>query len=156
MGQSTDAILFYGYAYDDDGATPWGSSNDEEPDDEDWEARYARLRGEAEPDVPYGDEKSGVMTPARELHQAHWARKRALVAACPVEVGTHCSGECPMYYIAKRSTVTLARRGGPARILSLSAPVGADEELHAFMTEMGIAKPPGQEAPGWWLVSDWN
>jgi hypothetical protein len=41
MGVSTDAILFYGHAFDTEGTKPWLFDRDEQVDDDaDWEDRY--------------------------------------------------------------------------------------------------------------------
>lgn len=166
MGQSTNAILFYGYAWDDEdtrqlwryegGAEESVDDDDEESDDHagDWEDRWAALHGVDEPTEPYGEEPSGVETPARLKHQAYWKAKSELVEACPIEIDTHCSCESPMWLVAVKATMTTAHRGFPARP-NFIVPLGADEQLADFMAKMGIPKPKGQDAPAWWLVSDW-
>lgn len=165
MGQSTDAILFYGYAWDDEDERPlWryegGAEehrDDEEGDeDSDWEKRLAALHGVYEPTVPYGEELSDVITPARAQHRAYWEAKQKLVESYSIEIDTHCSGECPMWLIAVKATKVKAWRGDPQKISGLVVPQGADEQLAHFLAKMGIPKPPGQDAPAWWLVSDWN
>ena len=49
MGVSTDAVLFYGYCWDDEAPSPWEDDADgnEDADENatDWETRYARLKG---------------------------------------------------------------------------------------------------------------
>ena len=80
MGVSTNAILFYGYCWDDEAHSPWevdqtdddnDEDDDEEDDDEsdneedenDWEARYARLKGCLPPSTPFPER---TVTPTRQ------------------------------------------------------------------------------------------
>jgi hypothetical protein len=157
MSTSTNAVLFYGYAFDDEGQVPWATDDGADDDGvEDWDDRWARVNGLLAPAEPYGDEPSGVETPARLRYQAYWAAKRELAKAAGVEVDTHCYADCPMYLVAIPSTTRTARRGYPVAVDALVVPEGADEQLHTFMAKMGIEKPPGQERPGWWLVSYWG
>jgi hypothetical protein len=158
MSTSTDAILFYGYAFDDEDQVPWPCERDEdgEEEEEDWEDRWARVNGLLAPAEPYGDEPRAVETPARLLHQAYWAARRELATAAGVDVDIHGYVDCPMYLVAIPSTKRTAHRGDPVAVDALVVPEGADEQLHTFMAKMGIEKPPGQERPRWWLVSYWG
>lgn len=156
MGQSTDAILFWGYCWDEEKASPWF---DEESGDgeETAERRHARMRGIVEPTGPYppdADEGPDAATRRAEF-SAYWEKERVAWAAARMEVGSHCSASCPMPYVAIAESHTRAWRGYPKPITSLD--VGADwsERLDAFCALMGIKPPLGQK-PQWWLVSDWN
>lgn len=55
MTVSTDAILFYGYCCDEETRQPWtiGCEDDRDHDDEDWEDRYARVRGVIAPSASF-------------------------------------------------------------------------------------------------------
>lgn len=156
MSTSTNAVLFYGYAFDDEDQVPWPANLDDGDEEEDWEDRWARLNGLLEPTEPYGDEPRGIETPARRKYSEYWAAKRELAKAAGVEIDTHCHSDCPMYLVAIPSTKRTARRGDPLALDALVVPEGADEQLHTFMAKMGIEKPPGQERPRWWLVSYWG
>ncbi len=47
MGTSTDAILFYGYCWDEEADWPWmiGCEDEDDHPDEDWMDRYVRVKG---------------------------------------------------------------------------------------------------------------
>ncbi len=86
MGTSTDAILFYGYCWDEETDRPWtiGRKDEDEDDhpDEDWMDRYIRAKGSSVDD------------------STDWSKKRELALASGCEVSTHCSRECPMPFVA--------------------------------------------------------
>jgi len=184
MGQSTDAILFYGYCWEDETSRPWtigaddvneddGRDEDEDEDDaedDEWEARYARGKGCLPPSTPFPER---MVKPTREngwsstpkdyspaeqaiidQHTAYWDAKRTIVEAATCGVGTHCSGECPMPYVAVKASETIASRGNMEEITSLAVDPAWDTELAAFCAAMGI-KTNGKKA-AWWLVSNWN
>lgn len=119
MGQSTNAILFYGYCW--------------------------------------SDEVDGDLTSEERWEISEEGRKEF-----GVEIGTHCSCDCPMPYIFISESETTARRGFPQRIV-MEHPHGQhkwDVQLHDFITKYGISldKPEYGDAPqgpGWFLVSDW-
>jgi len=165
MGTSTDAILFYGYCWDDETSRPW----EIDPDD-DWEGRYARTKGCLPPSTPF---PARMVTPTREngwnstptdysaeeqaiidQHTAYWAAKRKLVEEATCLIDTHCSGECPMPYVAVQASRTISNRGDMNEITSLAVDPAWDAALAEFCAAMGI-KIDGQKA-AWWLVSDWN
>lgn len=170
MGQSTNAILFYGYCWDEETRQPWNIGKDYDEtknDDEEWEERYARLRGVTAPAVAYPNRrgKDGYSMPkdeeytpaelaAKNEHRAHWDAKRSLVEASGVEIDTHCSGECPMPFVSIRASKTVSYRGSMSEITSLAVDPSWDVKLREFCELMGI-KTDGMKAT-WWLVSDWN
>lgn len=173
MGTSTDAILFYGYCWTEETSRPWeiGTDNDEDEDDEDdedgddWEARYALAKGCLPPRDKFPDRVAadGYSTPKDysaaeraiiKQHEAYWAAKRKIVEAAPCGVGTHCSGECPMPYVAVTASQTICSRGDMKEITSLAVDPAWDKALAEFCTAMGI-KTDGLKA-AWWLVSDWS
>lgn len=176
MGTSTDAILFYGYCWDDeDVRSPWklGSDDDDAEDDEDedgWETRYARTKGCPPPSTPFPER---TVTPTREngwdstpkdysaaeqaiidQYSAYWDAKEKIADEAPCLVDAHCSASCPMPYVAVRASRTVSRRGHPSKITSLVVDPAWDEELTTFCAAMGIKI--GKKKPAWWLVSDWS
>lgn len=159
MGQSTDAILFWGYCWQEEKASPWApdEEDDSEGDSEGADDRYARLMGIQRPSKPFpkDTDKSPKAEATRAEFTAYWAAKRMAWEAVGMEVSSHCSSECAMPYVAVKESHTKAWRGDPKPITSLE--VGADwaERLDKFCTLMGITPPEGQN-PQWWLVSDWN
>lgn len=157
MGQSTDGILFYGYCWDDEKASPWASEDGSgQDDDQDWEERYAAAKGIVAPveEYPEDKDKSPEAEAIRRTFSNYWDAKREVVAASLCEVSSHCSGECPMPYVAVNSSKTTASRGYPQEITSLEVKPEWGPALAEFCATMGITPP--QDAPRWWLVSDWN
>jgi hypothetical protein len=138
MGQSTDAILFFGFCWTEETDSPWNIDKDyydhDDQDNGEWEQRFARLKGLKNPNGG--------------------AAQRKLAATSTVEVGTHCSGECAMPFVAAKASKTRAYRGCPREITSLEVKPEWEAELRAFCALMGI--PVGYLMPTWWLVSDWR
>jgi hypothetical protein len=151
MGVSTDGILFYGYWFEEGMEFPW--SDDEELD---WESYVATRRG-----ATYDAESPEYF----EQYQ----RQQEVIKSLPVTLGTHCSGEYPMWYLAIKASEQVARRGSPKSINPhamaafggnlprLSTPSWNDQ-LIAFADEFKLPR-PGQDGAseiGWWLASYWG
>ena len=177
MTVATDAILFYGYCWDDEAHAPWeidvrGRPAKEETDEDesDWETRYARLKGCLPPSAAFPDR---AVPPTREngydstpkdysraeqaiidQHRAYGEAKRKIVAKSPCVVGTHCSASCPMPYVAVRTSETHSHRGHPSKIAGLAADPSWNQVLAEFCAEMGIKI--GNKKAAWWLVSAWS
>jgi hypothetical protein len=131
MGVSTDGILFYGIAYDEDGL--WEESKEWDYEN-DWEETFYIRTGT--PCYP----KDGWFE-AQKATKAKWG----------VEIGRHCSDECTMYYVALVSHNFSACRGYPEEITAekMALPADADEKIKAFCELMGIP----YEKPKWMLAS---
>lgn len=180
MGQSTDAILFYGYVWSDEGHQLWDRS-----DYDDWYEALAKRRGHASPwdlykssgaeaahsNLPYKDQSAAYRAWKDEVGfdamVKEWdAIKDAIEAEHPdISVGTHCSGECPMPYICIADTEQTARRGYPEAVnvakVSETNKAWWNAALSDFIEtmEIDLSAPEYGEAPqgpGWFLVSDWN
>jgi hypothetical protein len=132
MGTATNAILFYGYCWEDEASWPWDVDDSSDEDDEEysWHERYARMKG-------LTDEAA-----------------RPFIAKEPCTVETHCSGECPMPYVAIKASTTLAWRGHPQEIRALRTDPAWNKQLAAFCKLLDI-NIKGKKA-AWWLVSDWT
>jgi len=172
MGVSTDAILFYGYCWDDEHSL-WKADDDDNSDDDDkndWETRYARTKGLLPPSKPFPDR---TVAPTREnnwdstpkdynsaeraiidQYSAYWDAKSKLVEAAPCLVDSHCSASCSMPYVAMRKSVTSSHRGYPSKIPSLNVDPAWNEALVEFCKTMEIKV--GNRKPAWWLVSYWS
>lgn len=158
MGQSTDAILFYGYYWDEEcDILP--------PEmDDGWEKGILLRRGVVGPwdaylsqqieAMPYGRERDEAFQKWREKHQAELDAWRDTLVAIGEEFGCdvdfHCSENCRMPYVAVNDSNAIAHRGYPKKISSLTVDPSWDGLLERFMTEVGIVKPKGQEGPAWW------
>lgn len=167
MGQSTDALLVYGYDlgnedewhvpelvvdYDEEG-------DDEEEGDEDEglaERVIAKLlvaAGFVEPDPEPGARRG---TEAYDRHFQWYLRRGAAEDALPVKIETHCSVEYPMYLLA--AYVLTARRGYPefpdfAALESQRVAEDWDGKLAAAATTLGWTL---DGPPRWILCSDWG
>lgn len=166
MGQSTNAILAYGY--------------DLGGDEEGWKIREAGEYGELPDELPEGlawynpDSDDDFTTQAEERLLAQiggftekWApggresgyfdRKKAAEEQVGVEFESYCSGEFPMYVLAAH-VITVYRGHSqlidPAALANDPATQGWDEKLTAAITALGMT--PKQEKPGWVLVSYWG
>jgi len=164
MGVSTDAILFYGHAFDTEGTKPWLFDQDEqvdEDDDADWEDRYAFLKGLIAPRELYPERWLTKATPYTAEEQRiiadwgdYWTAKRKLLAECPVEIGGHCSDECVMPYVAIKQSVQRASRGYPQKaVTDHPESIDWDRQIKDFCDLMGIGT---DTPPQWWLVSWWG
>ena len=167
MGTSTDATLFYGLCYWEEGQLPW-----EDPEG-DYDARMTerhevdaslfadilckRLGGPKYPVcVPEFDNYTGML-------RAYWEERDAFILATlgeEVVLVTHCHHEIKMYGIALKRTVTVASRGGPEKIEHLGRleyPELAREALRKFCVAFGMDFYAEECADrlGWWLVSYW-
>lgn len=170
MGVSTDALLVYGYVWEDeeDILNPQGDEEgDEERGEREWPEIIAEKRGIADPwksypaeieRLPYEEKRAK----GREWTDAHRAEldawsgaKKAITAEYGVEIEHHGSGEwsCPIVCAAKRRAAR-----GDAHALPADA-LGVDPEwdgkLARFVADLGIDTSDAQ-GPGWFLVSYWG
>lgn len=135
MGQSTDAILFYGFLFE---------GEDELPE----------FITDAGFDDFYEYVKSQSMLPMYGEPGHSFEAQRKYREALPVDLVHHCSGDYPMYGLAVNGTVMTAHRGTPIT-LENGLPDVADDMEQAFMSwaaERGIDAPD----PKWILCSNWN
>ena len=66
------------------------------------------------------------------------------------EIGYHCSGECPMYYIF--ASKERAWRGYPQEIENLDVDLIWNDQLKEFCEVIGIE----YQKPKWYLASYWS
>lgn len=161
MGVSTDAILFYGYCWDEEwyGEEPaWAG---------DWETAYAAARGVIAPTATYPERvgSDGHLRPTDysaeeqaiiDQYSAYWKAQREVVTASSALVGEHCSNECRMTFVAIRASVTKAHRGDPRQILSLDIDSAWrwQSQLEEFCDLLQIDV-SGKKL-GWWMASWWD
>jgi hypothetical protein len=169
MGQSTNAILFYGYCWDDEESKPWLIGREYTDYEgtvdelEDWEDRLARLTGLKEPDVKFPDGKRDpktyqtVYTPEEQkivdLYSAYWKVKRDAVAKFGVQVAWHCSCDCSMPYVCVTKSKITCHRGDMQEIKGLEIGKNWNTKLKSFCELMGIDVK--DQKPKWWMVSMW-
>lgn len=154
MGQSTDAILAYGYDLGEwdkireagefgELTLPW---LDDESDD--------GYRDQAERHLLTA---SGFTETYDDGQAGYFRREREAKAALGVEFDTYCSDRAPMHILAAK-VITVSR--GHCEVLDLpalmaeAAEQGWDDKLRQACQTLGIT--PKQEQPGWVLVSYWG
>lgn len=165
MGTSTDALLIYGYVWDDEHDL-FGDDGDEE---EEWETRVAVAAGLVDPwaafpkeidQLPY-DQRRAQGDAWRNEHRAEldaWHKaKKAVIASYGVEVDRHGSSEwsCPIVQITDAGQ--RARRGSPKPVTATELTVGTDwdTKLARFVADLGIDVSEAA-GPGWFLASWWG
>lgn len=172
MGQSTDAILFYGYVWDEE-AELWDRGRHDE-----WPVVVANRRGITNPWDFYTDsgaEADHNALPYEQQKKAYyyWEQSvgfkamldewEASLAAIKTEhptitVSSHCSCDCPMPFVCISETERTARRGFPVALdLTKMSPAGQhkwDVELDDFVKALDIDVSDAN-GPGWFLVSNW-
>lgn len=155
MGVSTDASICYGIDLGDDWYDCLTESIQNELDEKDldlseWvEAKWVEMQGVVAPSEEYSDQTA-------EAYSTYWAKKREVLATCPVEVISHCHYEDPMYIVALRGTEQRASRGYPVEFNPAELSTAYDlSEWEKVLSEFGVTLPEDKEA-GWLLYSDWN
>lgn len=151
MGQSTDAIVFYGYIWDDEDALI---------DFDLYDAVNATMAARGISN-PWDDRPEGVSH--REWADAHqpeidaWrTMKQAVEDEFLVDVGRHCSDPAPMPYVFVRSTEITASRGNPKPLTQITVDPAWKGQLDTFLAECEVEPPEGDNQPGWWTCSWWG
>lgn len=161
MGMSANAILFYGYFWDEP-----TELLGEGQDTGEWDSILARRRGHADPWEAYPKGEGLDYAAALRLQHdwiaandaaitAWYAVRQAVQSEFDCDIGYHgyCDYSVPYVYAGgSEATVEAGCFLDPAA--HLGKPTAEwDRKLERFLTELGINKPEGQEAPRWWLVS---
>lgn len=147
MGQSTDAILAYGFKLGDDEETLaeiFGITDEDEAAEFGFEEFVLKLANVRFP--KNGNEKE---------YELYNKAKGIALAACPVDVITHCSAEYPMYFLALRGWSRKASRGYPER-LATSALVDPPTDLLDAMLSFCEKHKLIWRDPAWHLFSYWG
>jgi hypothetical protein len=132
MGTSTDAIVAFGFNLGEEWPEALKVGGEECTDFEDWISEHLGL----------GDWQQ----------DGYFARKREAVRAFPVDIITHCSYDCPNYFIAVRGTEQRAHRGYPKK-LELSA---IDECMITALRQFCGQNEIPWEQPAWHTFSLWG
>jgi hypothetical protein len=157
MGVSTDGILFFGYAWDNEGWPGVIDENEEESSEPDAspEEAYLTRKGLWHP-LPH---KNGP-SPEYTAWSENLAVLRQLEKNLPFETFTHCHSECPMWAMAIRGTKITAWRGSTKEVDPLALAMTSTAQLmaqhDAALREacQVLGMRPGKL--GWWLVSNWS
>jgi hypothetical protein len=160
MGQSTNAMLVYGYnlggeeGWELEGCGEYGELpaldwyNPEDVDGDDFQsAAERRLLAEL----------AGFTEEWSRENEGYFERERAAKTRLGVEFDTHCSGNYPMYLLAAK--VITVHRGSVKEVDMADLAVapemnGWNEKLSAALQALGIA--PTQARPRWILCSYWG
>lgn len=134
MGQSTDAILVYGFEIGEEDETP-------------------EFMGDFEDFQDYLEDQSGLPKYGEPGHSfdAH----REYRKSCPADLVSHCSGDYPMHILAVRGTEHHASRGHAVYIdpnTDLLIDNGVEAEFKAWCAARDIEVPELK----WILCSMWN
>lgn len=158
MGQSTNAVLFWGYCSADEGKLV----------SDGWVEELAVSRGHVNPwsafpveidqmpDYTKRRAASDAWTTANRQALDEWyAVRKAIEQEHPIDADFHCSCDCPMPYLAVKESVHTAHRGYPIELVPSDLDVKPEwyEQLEAFCKLLKIEKPHPE--PKWWLVSHW-
>lgn len=159
MSASTDALLFYGYTWEENVILVHLENNAER---DDWVELLARQRGIVNPWDGFPHDASRPEQQAwkianRNAMEARWTAKRAIEAEYPVSIGYHgaASWRCPFVYL--KETRIRASRGSPVDITDerLIVSPAWNAELGRFLADTGISARDAR-GPGWFLASWWD
>lgn len=174
MGVSTNAVLFYGYCWDEPCDLFNGALSCGDDDEIEWTEAILRRRGLVNPwdamppdlnrylpgeGYAQKDARTRAWTDAHREELDGWALARQQVETeFGVSVGRHCSSDhsIPYLTIDADDAKTTVYRGYPKQLAAhmLTALPEWAERLKRFAQEFNIKLP--QPEPGWWLVSYWG
>ena len=171
MGVSTDAILAYGYVWEDETdllPVVNEDDDDDERDAENWVEVIAAQRGINDPWAAYPDlehlpypEQRRQGAAWTEAHQAEldaWdAAKKAITGEYGVEIDEHGSDGWRVPFVKIAGAGHTAARGYPHKLTAEDLAVNPewDAKLQRFVTDLGIDTSEAK-GPGWFLMSWWG
>ena len=153
MGVSTDAILFYGIAYDDNENT-----FDLEIENGEWEDLLLSKVGMADDSGLFNKEGDYAMPEGKERKAAEkkrddWHEKKTkYLDSLGVEVGIHCSIDYPMYRVVVCESEIRVPRGYIEHVTALDVGEDWDDKIKYFCKLLGVK----YKKPQWNLVSFWG
>jgi hypothetical protein len=168
MGVSTDAMLAYGYVWEDE-FDLLGNDGDSGEDEENWVEIIAARRGISDPWAAYPQEierlpydesrrKGREWTEAHQAELDAWdAAKKAITGEYGVEIDEHGSGEWSVPVVKITGAGHTAARGHPHKLTAddLAVDPAWDARLQRFVTDLGIDTSEAK-GPGWFLMSWWG
>lgn len=155
MGVSTDAILCYGFSFEDGYEFPWDDRGDSEWDLEEW--WLVKVHGYKPPFRLFTEDGNYIdgRKPPDDRITEYFAHRRAFKAQrpVPVELVMHCHGNYAMWILATPSSVVRARRGYPEIIKpsELRVVLPEADALVNFCRKWELEG----DGPDWWLCSLW-
>jgi len=172
MGVSTDALLVYGYVWEDEHDL-FGEPDDDDDENEErpeWDEVIARQRGIPNPWDAYPHEELGRLPYAEHRRRSdEWvaghdvelevwhAAKKAIEDEYDVEIARHGSDQWTVPIVKIASAGHRAHRGDAHMVdpTSLTVDPAWDGKLQQFITDLGIDTSEAK-GPGWFLVSWWG
>ena len=154
MSVSTDSILCYGFEVGDEDEKPDWMEPQGDDEEFDFETFLVSKFSDSIKDPAEFDKADYDSNPeTRKQWSDYWAAKRELVKSVNVDLVSHCSGDYPMYVIAVKASITMARRGYPKKLAGdIVVDPGWHKILEDFCEKTGI---PMSE-PCWVLCSYWT
>jgi len=155
MGQSTNAQLCYGIAFEEGTEFPW-TDDKYAFDIDDW---WLDVQG-FKPTVEIYDEEGNWLNGVsrdEETVNAYYnerAEFRRTMKPLPVELVTHCSCDYQMHILAVKGTLITAIRGNPEEINPDKFWL-YQEDIDALLEFCGDYGIEYETGPRWWLSSLW-
>ena len=155
MGVSTNAILFYGYTWNDE-----CDLLGEDCGDMEWQDVVAKKRGVPDPWSAFYEQRTIETSKWVAEHRAELdalcAVKKSIKEEFGCDIWSHCSNDFSIPYVSINAARKVAYRGFPQEIFATDLTVNPSwgAQLDRFMAELGIEKP--HDKPGWFLVSYWG
>jgi hypothetical protein len=151
MGQSTNAEISFGIAFEEDYEFPWNGF-----DIEDWWREWCGFINSFEIYDEEGNHIDGK-EPSAELVELYFAEQREFDKRhpLPVELVNYCSGDYPMWIIAVTEAGRLARRGYPVAFNPAELVV-RDAQIAALVDFCKFYDLVGEGPPSWYLSSYWG
>ena len=163
MGVSTDAMLFYGYVWEDE-----AELLDDDGETE-WEEIIAKSRGLADPWDAYPQDLGRLPYPEQRQRGEQWtaehraeldawsAAKKAISVEYGAEIGHHGSDGWQVPLIKITGAGHTAARGYPHELHAADLATGPDwdDKLRRFVADLGIDTSEAK-GPGWFIASWWG
>jgi hypothetical protein len=152
MGQSTNAILCYGFSVGEEDDPPsWMEVEEEDEFDFD-NLVLKHFGGDLSEPREFDEDKYNKDPEIRKAWAEYWAAKKSVVDGVGVTLVRHCSCDYPLYILAVKVSQKTASRGFP---IVFEGDIIHEEEwkntLETFCLKTGIP----MQAPSWILCSDW-
>lgn len=160
MGVSTNAILFYGYVWDEEktlfsGDDEWSDSILEKRHIKDPWKKFPKEYEQLEYQAQREASDAWVQKHRNEIDSYNDSKKK-VEEEFGVDIGYHCSDSCSMPYVYIKESEILARRGYPKIVTTSNLIVKPswNDSLKTFIKEINIEVP--HEDARWNLVSYWG
>lgn len=170
MGTSTDAMLFYGYIWEDEFELfPADDPEGEGDNDAEWEEIIAARRGILNPWCDFPSEIGRLPYPEQERAGKRWTdghraeldawheAKKGISLEYGVEIDHHGSDSWSVPIVKIAGAGYTAARGYPHKVAVADLAVGPewDGKLRRFTGDLGIDTSEAQ-GPGWFIASRWG